>query len=406
MGQDTCKLLFLGYYFEPDITAAAFRSTDFVEYMRGRNVDVRVITSYPHKIQGEEGLRPENPDQIRRIKLKKVKQRGFMGFLLHYLSFIPKSLVYSLKWRFRGWKPDVVFISSPPIFIGITGVMLRFLFRKKLILEIRDIWPDSAVAAGQLSKGGVAYKVASVFERFLYRRSHGIVCVSTPMKEYIQQYYRRDICVAYNGPKAQYLSEVTKDFNNNDNRTARIAYAGNLGLVQGMDQLIKAFDVLKSRELAHDWHLDIYGTGVLEEDLQKMSKDLGLHEKIHFHGVFPKAALSEHLNNSDVLYLGLISSEALDKTIPSKLFDYMMFGKPILAAITGEGKDILNENKANLVLESCTDQAIASGIMELDISLKERSLSSERNRELLQGKYTREVNCEKIHRYILKVLEK
>ncbi len=405
MNQDTFKLLFLGYYFKPDITAAAFRSADFVEYIRGRNVDVRVITSYPHKIQGEDDFVSENADQIRRIKLKRVNQRGFMGFLFHYLSFIPKSLGYSIKWRFKGWRPDLIFISSPPIFIGITGVVLRFLFRKKLILEVRDIWPDSAVAAGQLKKEGVAYKLASVFERFLYRRSHGIVCVSTPMKEYIHQYYKKEVCVAYNGPKAQYLSTVKVGMNSNDSRTARIAYAGNLGLVQGMDQLIKAFEVLKSKELSYDWHLDIYGTGALEEDLKMQCNELGLDEKIHFHGVFPKEELSDHLNNSDVLYLGLISSEALDKTIPSKLFDYMMFGKPILAAITGEGKEILNENKANLVLDSCNDQEIASGIMELDISLKDRSLSSAKNRELLHGKYTREVNCDKIHRYILRVLE-
>ncbi len=404
MDQDTFKLLFLGYYFEPDITAAAFRSTDFVEYMRSRNVDVRVITSYPHKTQGNDEFKSENADLIRRIRLREVKERGFKGFLLHYLSFIPKSLVYSLKWRFKGWKPDVVFISSPPIFIGITGVVLRFLFRKKLILEVRDIWPDSAVAAGQLKKGGAAYKLASVFERFLYRRSHGIVCVSTPMKEYILQYYKKDVCVAYNGPKAGSLSGEKEYRLKTNGQTARIAYAGNLGLVQGMDQLIKAFEVLKSEDLSYDWHLDIYGTGALEEDLKKMCKDLGLDEKIHFYGVFPKEELSDYLNNSDVLYLGLISSEALDKTIPSKLFDYMMFGKPILAAITGEGKDILKENNANLVLEHCDYNEIASGIMELDISLNERSLSSRKNTELLHGNYTREVNCEKIHHYILEVL--
>ncbi|NNJ88997.1 MAG: glycosyltransferase, partial [Eudoraea sp.] len=222
----------------------------------------------------------------------------------------------------------------------------------------------------------------------------------------IKQYYNKSICIAYNGPKKETITETKAIPNQGKGNEIRMAYAGNLGLVQGMDQLIEAFGIMQKSSLSHHWHLDIYGTGALEEELKSQTIKLGLGEWVHFHGALPKEVLSVHLSRVDVLYLGLISSEALDKTIPSKLFDYLIFGKPILAAITGEGKDILEKNRANLVLSSCESEVISSGIRELDKSLKERSLLASDNIDLLRGNYTREVNCRKIHLYLQEVMKK
>jgi len=400
------KVLFLSYYYKPDITAAAFRSTDFVNYLNKAGEDVRVITTYPHKSDNSSGETAKDDIILKRIALRSVKGRGFKNFLLHYLSFIPKSISHSIKWSSGGWKPDIIYISSPPIFIGITGIFLKYFLRRKLVLEVRDIWPDSAVAAGQLKANGLAYKLASYFERFLYRRSNGIVCVSSPMRDYIKQYYKPEITVAYNGPKKEAITVVNTKKAKLKNDEIRMAYAGNLGLVQGMDQLLEAFGKIRKSDLTNIWHLDIYGTGALEEELKSQSQKMGINENVHFHGALPKEILSTHLREADVLYLGLISSEALDKTIPSKLFDYLIFGKPILAAITGEGKDILENNQANLVLASCDSENIVNGIVKLDKSLNERSLLASGNIELLSGNYTREVNCQKIHQYLQEVIEK
>jgi glycosyltransferase involved in cell wall biosynthesis len=226
------------------------------------------------------------------------------------------------------------------------------------------------------------------------------------MRYYIKQYYKPEITVAYNGPKKEAITVVNTKKAKLKNDEIRMAYAGNLGLVQGMDQLLEAFGKIRKSDLTNIWHLDIYGTGALEEELKSQSQKMGINENVHFHGALPKEILSTHLREADVLYLGLISSEALDKTIPSKLFDYLIFGKPILAAITGEGKDILENNQANLVLASCDSENIVNGIVKLDKSLNERSLLASGNIELLSGNYTREVNCQKIHLYLQEVIEK
>src|SRR5699024_8701806 len=99
----------------------------------------------------------------------------------------------------RKQKPEVVWASSPPIFVGLSGWMVAKLLGARFALDVRDIWPDSAVAAGQISDSGFAYKVGRWIEQFLYRNADVISCVATPMQQYIQQYTDTDVEVVYNG---------------------------------------------------------------------------------------------------------------------------------------------------------------------------------------------------------------
>ncbi len=394
------RILYLSYYYKPDITAAAFRSTDFVEFLLQKGIDIRVITSYPHKLQNVHEENETDDGKVAKIRLRAMKNSRFLSYILHYLSYVPRSLSRALGWRFKGWKPDLIFISSPPIFVGISGILLKFFFRAKMVTEIRDIWPDSAVAAGQIHETGMAFKISTWFERFLYRRSNGLVCVSKPMKEYLQRYFKNPICVAYNGPKENTINEVAAVEHLERGNSIRMAYAGNLGLVQGMDKLILAFQSLKNYQTKFKWKLEIYGTGAIHDNLIALVDKLNLTDQIKFHGAVSKKELNKRLMQMDVLYLGLIKARALDKTIPSKLFDYLSFGKPILAALTGEGKEILNITGGNVIVDDCDPEKIVKGLLRMEeniVTFKELAI---KNKTLLYNKFTREVNNEKVLIYI------
>lgn len=398
------KILYLSYYFRPDITAAAFRSSDFVDFLTQENIENRIITTYPHKSDEVIGEEESFLHPIKRVRLKRMKGKGFMSYILHYMSFVPKAFYAALQWRWKGWKPTVIYISSPPIFIGLVGVMLKWTFRCHMVLEIRDIWPDSAVAAGQLRSEGWAYKIARIFEKWLYRKSDGLVCVGNYMKEYLQDYTDKHICVAYNGPKEATVNAVTelKVSPKKEEKVLKLAYAGNFGLVQGLEHLIEAFSKMSSVKFR--WELHFFGAGVMEEALKNQVVELKIEHQVHFHGAFPKNELNKLLVDMDVLFLGLIKADALEKTIPSKLFDYLSFGKPIIAALIGEGKEILQQNKANIVVDDCTAEFILKGIESVDNHFDEMSLAANNNISLLKNGFTREVNNQKIKRYLLKTL--
>ncbi len=402
------RILYLSYYYSPDITAAAFRSTDFIEFLEEKNIENRVITTYPHKADKMVRIDESENKYLRRVRLAKMRNKGLTSYLLHYFSFIPKSLFFALKWYFQGWRPSAIFMSSPPLFIGIVGLFLKWLFRAKLILEIRDIWPDSAVAAGQISRSGRAYKLARRLEKYLYKKSDGIICVSKRMKEYLSEYTSKPICVAYNGPREASILQVGRlsPDNKSENKSKlKLAYAGNLGLLQGMNFLLEAFHELKkANNLRYDWQLEIFGRGALEDDLIKKADELNLGKSVIFHGALPKEELNLVLSLVDVFFLGLVKDEVLEKTIPSKLFDYLSFGKPILAALSGEGKEILEQNSANLVVEECQTKPILQGLLHIDDNYSFLVKMADENIDILKKRFTREQNNNKILNYIAPII--
>ena len=402
------RILYLSYYYSPDITAAAFRSTDFIEFLEEKNIENRVITTYPHKANKIDHIDESNNKYIKRVRLAKMKNKGLVSYLLHYFSFIPKALFVATKWYFKGWRPSAIFISSPPLFIGIVGLFLKWLYGAKLILEIRDIWPDSAVAAGQISRSGRAYKLARRLEKYLYKTSDGIICVSNRMKEYLSEYTSKPICVAYNGPREASILQVgnmSPEDKSEKKTKLKLAYAGNLGLLQGLNFLLEAlYELKKANNLRYDWQLEIFGTGTLEDDLIKKTDELNLGKSVIFHGALPKEELNLHLSLVDVFFLGLVKDEVLEKTIPSKLFDYLSFGKPVLAALSGEGKEILEQNSANLVVEECRTEPILKGLLYIDENYSILVKNANENIEILKNRFTREQNNDRILNYIAPII--
>ncbi|SNY95032.1 glycosyltransferase family 4 protein [Flagellimonas pacifica] len=399
------KILYLSYYFRPDITAAAFRSSDFVDFLDEEKIEHRIITTLPHKTNETVGSEKEEAYRIKRIELRKLNNGKFVTYVLHYISFIPNALKIALKWRLKRWRPSIVFISSPPIFIGFIGLLLKWMFQCKLVLEVRDIWPESAVAAGQINPKGRAYKIARVFEKKLYKWSDGIVCVGKYMKDYLEGYTNKEICIAYNGPKRISIEEEFSETYNGSGlpKKIKLAYAGNFGLVQGLDILIEAFSKFVKDGAQHQWELHFFGTGVLEESLRVQANKLEMEGHIMFRGIFPKDKLNEILRKKDVLFLGLIKGDALEKTIPSKLFDYLAFGKPILARLLGEGKEILSLSQANIIVEDFTENEIFNGLLKMEREYSNRAIEGKENKAILQQGFTREENNAKILSYLNKV---
>lgn len=396
------KILAVSQFYTPDITAAAFRISETVDHLRDLNNDVQVITTFPHK--------SDNPDDVsaskggvHRVQLPDTENKGFLGYIYLYLSFMIKSVIkgYSVG---RKQKPDVVWASSPPIFVGLAGWMLAKLLGCGFALDIRDIWPDSAVAAGQISDSGFAYKVGRWMEKFLYRHAEVITCVATPMKEYIEQYTDTEVEVIYNGVEISADGEANSK---NDNRleeysslkdSKKILYAGNFGHVQQLDLLIEAFAEIDREELNRDWELFFVGGGAQEENLTALVESLDLADRVHFLGFVPKQEVFGYLRSADVLFIHLQDSEVLRLTIPSKVFDYMLADRPLLTGIHGEGKEIIESVDGNVTFESGNKVSLVRAIKELDKTIYQNG--SPDNASTVKETYSRESQSQKLNRIL------
>lgn len=397
------KILVVSQFYTPDITAAAFRISETVDHLRDLDVDVQVVTTFPHKSdKGEDVLASKNG--VHRVQLPDTENKGFLGYIYLYLSFMVKSVVQGYKVG-RKQKPNVIWASSPPIFVGLAGWLLAKLLGARFALDIRDIWPDSAVAAGQISDSGFSYKVGRWMEKFLYNNADLITCVARPMREYIQELTDVDVEVIYNGV------EVSADENGNrtvkDGRlteqatladSRKILYAGNFGHVQQLDLLVEAFAEIDTNQFQEDWEIFFVGGGAKEESLSSLVKSHDLSDRVHFMGFVPKQEVFDYLKSADVLFIHLQDSEVLRLTIPSKVFDYMLADRPLLAGIHGEGKEIIDSVEGNAIFKSGNKQSLIKALKELDQAIGQNG--SPDNASKVRKKFSRESQSKKLNKIL------
>ncbi|MCK4321007.1 glycosyltransferase family 4 protein [candidate division WOR-3 bacterium] len=367
------KILFLSQYFPPDITAASFRISETANLLFLDGFSVNVLTARPHR---EHPISTENYKIFPLVKVIRAPiiqmeplKKGKLGYIIHYLSFMISSLIWGLFKTSLTY--DYIIVSSPPLFIGISGWVLSRVKRAKYILDIRDIWPDSAVSAGQISENGFLYEFGKKLERFLYKKANLITSVSKKIKHYISSLEKNtvDIEVIYNGLdenliKIDSLNSIENVFEKNipDNKF-NITYLGNMGLAQDLNTVIDAAIILNEKGI-NDINFLLIGGGVKRAYLEERVRRNKL-KNIVFMGPFDKKTAFKFMLGSSVLLIHLKDSEVFKKTIPSKVFDYSFANKPILFGIEGEGNEILSSLPGNIYFKPGNPISLVDSILKL-----------------------------------------
>lgn len=400
------RILLISQFFAPDITAAAFRMTDFAVRLAAGGDEIRVLTSHPHKAQVSGVDDQEFEHQgigIQRCVVDEVQGSGAKAYLKHYLSFVRGSIRLGLALRRRGWKPDVIYASSPPLFVGLTASFLATVFRRPIVFEVRDIWPDTAVAAGQLSGDGRAYRIGRSMERFFYRRASHLICVSQPMRDYLVTQSQRPVTVIYNGVEpTEEIAPATAAVSL-DGQHRVVLYAGNLGHLQELDLLIRGFVQVQKEPQRSNWKLMLLGAGAQLEKLRSLVDELDAHQVVQFLPPVSRSEAIRAMSQADLLYLNLKHHPTLEKTIPSKLFDYFLAARPIVAGLYGEGRDLLESTGANVVFPPGNMEALQAALrraIEQYSSLDERATA---NRDLVLSRFTREIAVSQLQQVLSSV---
>ena len=378
------RILVISQFYAPDITAAAFRISETVGLLR-QDADVRVIAAVPHKAQAASGGGSET-DDVMRVWIRPYQGGGPINYILHYLSFVVTAVWAGIRLRAGGWRADVIWVSSPPLFVGIAGDALRRIMRCPLVLDIRDIWPESAVGAKMIAADGVLFRVGKVLERWLYARADRITCVSRAMQGYLASASGKTVHVVYNGtltrPPEPQAALVKR----------RILYAGNLGRAQGLDALLTAFADARRKSSALDgWTVEFVGAGAVEPELHACVTELELGEAVRFHGVLDKPAAISEMRQSAALFINLLSEAVFALTVPSKVFDYMLADRPILYGVDNpEAQGILAESGGNVEFVANDVSSLSVALVEMATRLNALETLAQGNSKVVLSGYTRE----------------
>ena len=394
------KILVISQYFDPDITAAANRISESVDILCKAGHEVSVISATPHKSHIKDFVEFDKAlaANVIRVSLESEVSGGSAnGLIKQYLLFSIGALrkVFS---NIKRISPDVVWVSSPPLPITFVSLVIKLIYRVPIVLDVRDIWPESAVNIGKLKRGSILEKLGLLLEKLSYYHADEITCVSSNMKAFIASKTSTNITTIYNSVLADgfYNQEI------NSGNPDIFSYAGNIGHAQDLELVVQSFAKARESKIMSNAMLHIIGDGALLDEIKSLVLKLGIEKSVQFFGAVPKPKAIEMMSSAGCLLLPLKDAPAFRITVPSKVFDYMALGRPIITNIGGEGASIISRCKANEIVPPSNLIELSSAMVKIRESWDKRIEEAIENSEIIINEFTREQEVLKLESILLK----
>ena len=390
-------ILFLTDNFFPESNASASRTYAHAKEWVKTGESVTIITCVPNFPTGKvfDGYqnklwKEEMIDGIRVIRVWSyiTINKGFFLRSLDHYSFMIMAFFTSFFVR----KVDVIVATSPQFFSACAGWMVSVAKRKPWVFEIRDIWPEAIKEVGAIQNSLVIHLLEKI-EMFLYKKANTIVSVTNSFKQILidRGIEGNKIFVITHGVDFSIFSPIEKDQKllaelNLEGKFVA-GYIGTHGLAHGLQTLIEAAVVLSQDRSNDDICLLFIGNGAERQALVELSKQYELNNVLFLNSV-PKADVSRYWSLLDVSIIHLRKVELFKSVIPSKIFDCMGMGLPILLGVPGESADIVVNEGIGEVFEPENVEELASRLSKL--KSQERLLSSYKNAtQIAARKYNR-----------------
>jgi len=364
------RILALSHYYPPEVNAPASRLSEHARIWREAGHEVTVVTCAPNHPAGQlyPGYRnrlwqEETVDGIRVIRLWTylAANEGFLPRIANYLTYLFSVLV----WMWRLPSADMVMSTSPQFFCGLAGWFLKR-DKRPWVLEIRDLWPESIVTVGAMKRGAVIRAIEKV-EAFAYRKADLVVSVTDGFVPHIRAHRAKGpIAVIKNGVD---LSRFASDpaaadaFRAEHGLTGKFvaSYVGTHGLAHGLQAVIAAAERLRDRD---DIAFLMVGGGAQRDTIKTIRDAKGLTNIVMLDQL-PKAAMPAVWGASDAALVLLKRVDTFKTVIPSKMFEAMALGVPMILGVEGEAKALMEAGGAGIAITPEDDAELATAILRL-----------------------------------------
>ena len=405
------NLLILSQYFWPE----NFRINDVVDGLIERGHHVFVLTGRPNYpggnlFRGYGYVYPlrqcHNGACVLRVPLVPRGRGGAMNLALNFLSF---ALTASIAGPMI--VPDdidaIIVFEPSPMTVGLPAMALKFFLGAPVLFWVQDLWPESLSATGAIRSPGIL-KAVEIMVRWLYKGCDRILVQSRafipavtrlgtdPKKVYYlpnsaERLYR-PVEVPTDAPERELMPEGF-----------RITFAGNIGAAQDFNTIIEAAIQIKAQT---DINIVVIGDGRMMTSVQKAIDRHGLHDTIHLLGRYPAERMPYFFALSDALLVTLKQDPIFALTIPSKIQSYLACGKPIVAALDGEGARVIETAGAGFTGNAQDPTKLADNILTMyRLSRTERELIGRKGRQLFEKHFERESLLDNLERWLSEVVD-
>ncbi len=317
--------------------------------------------------------------------------RSFVHRVFSFLSFMVSSFITGLRVH----DVDLIWGTSPPIFQGFTAWVLARLKRVPFLFEVRDLWPAFAIDAGVLTNP-ILIASSRWLERFLYQHADTLIINSPGFREHVQSRGARNITLLPNGADVRMFDPDDEGIE--FRRLHALAdkfvalYAGAHGMSNDLDVLLDAADLLRDRpEVA----IVLLGDGKEKPDLRARAAKMGL-ENITFVPPIPKTMMPAALAAADACIAILKPIEMYKTVYPNKVFDYMAAGRPVVLAIDGVIRDVVESASGGIIVPPGDSKSLANAIRSLAHNPSNARILGQNGRRHVELHFDRRVVADKL----------
>lgn len=345
------KILYVTQYFPPETGAGARRAYEMAAAWNKAGAEVTVVCPFPSYPEGRvaEGYRGrfkvrEEIDGISvvRVPIYTRPTKTFATRIGNYASFA----LTGAGAAFFAARPDVVYVSSPPLPVGLAGLLTR-LRGARFFFEVRDLWPESAKAVGELNDGAL-YRGAEAFERWCYARAEKIIVVTAGIRSRLiaRGIPEGKLVLARNGANLARLAAANVAPLDEARPGLRLFYGGLLGLAQGIPAVLEGI-----RRLANepDFHFTVAGAGPFGGAVAEAAQG-ELAGRLTMLGNLPAAEVPAQIGAADICLVPLGKDELFRGALPSKMFEAWALGRPVLLSAAGEAARLVAQTQAGIVV--------------------------------------------------------
>ena len=352
---------------------------------RGHEVDVltgKPNYGYGYILPEYKNVKQEviNGVNVHRVNIR-PRKKSRLSIIRNYLSFWRNSKKWVRKCKTQY---DVVYsMSLSPVIICSAGNLYKKKHHVKHVIHCVDLWPESVLITKAVRKNSLVYRILYKWSRYIYRQADEILVGSPSFADYFEKILKLPTNNISYVPQCSLIE-------NNDyapyeyGKGTHILYCGNLGLIQLIPLITKSMALIEDKDI----YFHIIGMGPLSDYLQKEIKDNRLENNVIYHGPIPAQKAATYFAGADALYVSLSHEGYVGKTIPNKLMMSMVFAKPIIAVLDGDGKKALQESTGALLAEE-DPESVKEAILTLaKMSEKEKARLGQANRAYYDNNFS------------------
>ncbi|MBI2378487.1 MAG: glycosyltransferase family 4 protein [Deltaproteobacteria bacterium] len=397
------KILFVSNYFPPEVNAPARRLYEHARLWVEAGHEVEVLTSVPNFPEGAvyDGYKNRfTKELVDGIKVTRVPtfvsaNRGKIRRSVAYGSFLASGAAHAVRLQTR---PGIVVATSPQILAAVLGLGIAKTLRVPFVLEIRDIWPESIVAVGASERNRLIDALEGL-EQFLYDSSDHIIVVTHSFKDHVERkgIPSDRISVLMNGadlsafggtPDATLVGKLRDELGLRGKFVA--AYIGTLGMAHRADVMLEAAQRCPDPDVV----FMVVGTGAERPKLERLARAANL-SNFRLVDKQPASAIPALLELTDVSVVMLKDTPLFRTVVPSKIFEAMATGTPIVLGVEGETRELVVRAEAGIPIRPESAEDLVKAILRLKHDPVEYARISSRAREYVRANHDRAVIAER-----------